>query len=826
MPIKPRSLATVLSKLDREVDLSWLQDRTDVQVVLARRLGCPVESISSQSDAGLQVAPERQLRWTDLRYARPLDLGQEALPPAIPEAVLDPLSWGRVWWRAPSGSGRSLVGRWLSARGLARHVKVMHLAEASDELRNDVPTFLEVESVQQDDALPERDRLCVAAPFPAPNADWRSVETSPVRAQLEDAVRWAAARLPKDSDFDPDSAIAWLSGRPLQEGELDGLGTVLGLCGALDELGMRETKNARVLDLCPRFVRRRLDETYGAGSSDVSWLRRNALDVLVGMARRTLTDDDEPFSTPRTMDEWMALIPEQFKSGLEVEWLRLSLSQIDTSIRPVDIERAARRMSPGAFRIVRALATARLLVAEGDRGELVPSPRWLAAAVSNAGRRSLLSASPFEWGEGLLRPHAAAAIAQDLLARFESSDTTALSDVLELEAGDNASHAASLETAFRAAGLALLSGADIDTELLLGVWEEQSELMIRPPDAPPMPRIEHAGSNAPLLSRGAWHLAALSISERLQGDARPAGSPLSPWSADQAMPGLSSVLDSVLVAARSARAAGASWGLDAYALVERLRSTLGSVDPKAPHAMERPAILLDAVLNGACSWASITSLDPGDFDVLPWLWSEHGSRKIDVLATALWNAWNEAQRPELTTTLLHPDSPVARLLWPGLPPKWTPDAIEKSGPAAPRILHALIPAQWQALIGAEVLARDPDLRHAICAAIPESEVERWLGVVSDERVVHGLWQRFPELLERLSSEQARSGRTADALRLLVGAPKEHVGHALVAFADDPDLESHLDTNARRQLVMRLHLHVARRAAQWRTAYELLSRLER
>lgn len=186
--------------------------------------------------------------------------------------------------------------------------------------------------------------------------------------------------MPKDSWLDETTLFDWLTAGPAQTGEADGLGAVVGLCGALDELGPKESRGKTVLELARQSVRRRFDEGFGLQARDVAWQRKHAVDVLIAMARRALTDDVLPFGSARTLEEWTALVPEEHKSGVDVEWLRVSLPRIDSTIRPTDVERAARKLSPGAFRIVRSLSTAGLLRPTRDQ-RLEPGPRWLTRAV-------------------------------------------------------------------------------------------------------------------------------------------------------------------------------------------------------------------------------------------------------------------------------------------------------------------------------------------------------------------------------------------------------------------------------------------------------------
>src|ERR1700754_2950192 len=82
---QPRSLAALLSKLDRGIELEWLADREAVQHVLALTLGCSLGAL--RAELSTQVAREgssaRRIRLHDLPYARPFDLVEEPLPPGV-----------------------------------------------------------------------------------------------------------------------------------------------------------------------------------------------------------------------------------------------------------------------------------------------------------------------------------------------------------------------------------------------------------------------------------------------------------------------------------------------------------------------------------------------------------------------------------------------------------------------------------------------------------------------------------------------------------------------------------------------------------------------
>ena len=133
---KARSLAAVFSKLDREIDLEWLVDREAVKRVLAELLRCPLADVrpSVHWRSERSAAASRRVRLHVLTYARALELVDEPLCPGFPNEVLEPAKWRSLWWHAPSGSGRSLAGQWLAARGVATFVTARDWEEARDRL--------------------------------------------------------------------------------------------------------------------------------------------------------------------------------------------------------------------------------------------------------------------------------------------------------------------------------------------------------------------------------------------------------------------------------------------------------------------------------------------------------------------------------------------------------------------------------------------------------------------------------------------------------------------------------------------------------------------
>src|SRR4051794_28774681 len=139
-----RSLASIFSKLDRNQEADWLTERVGVQRVLSKVLGVPLDDLRAPGvhAGGAARGDLRRLRLTSLRYARALDLLDEPLCPALPPGVLQPGASGSTFWRAPSGSGRSLVGRFLQARGLAHVIEAASFEEARSLLPERGPVFI------------------------------------------------------------------------------------------------------------------------------------------------------------------------------------------------------------------------------------------------------------------------------------------------------------------------------------------------------------------------------------------------------------------------------------------------------------------------------------------------------------------------------------------------------------------------------------------------------------------------------------------------------------------------------------------------------------
>lgn len=837
-----RSLASIFSKLDRNQEADWLAERVGVQRVLSKVLGVPLDDVRPPGvpASGSARAEVRRLRLTSLRYARALDLVEEPLCPGLPPAALKPGAYDRTFWMAPSGSGRSLVGRFLQARGLAHVIEAATFGEALSQLPERGPVFIELYG-QQVGPLPDAPRaeLCVAGNFEPRNASWQVHASPAVETYLNELVDWVAARLPSDGRFDASLTRAWLNGEMRNSGVLDGLGAALGLCGLADEHGVQTLRGKSPQKLAERYCRDRLIATLEPEAAHAAWLKRNGYDVLVGLGHRLLADSDAAWDEPRSLESWLSLVPLEHQRDADLDWMRLSLSRVDSSIRPSDIEKAARKIPPGAFRIVRALQRAELLreIASQPKPDsretlLIFGPRWFANALRADATRALVSGSTNDFGEALLRGHAAPSVARELVERLSERGSAFIDGVLELEGGDSAGHVAAVEMTFRAAGVALLSGAELSSDSLEALWDEVLEARLEFPEQLPCPRIEYPDPERDaLLSRGLWYLAALAISAELGQRAGRRHPLLRPWKAREPHPELRAVCAIIardLPTSESER----PWVLRAFSLISRLRSEIGALGAlDSPEVLERPSVILDEVMHGVLSWATVSGITDSvlGLPALQFLASERGVPFASV-ASAIWEAWDDAQRPALGASFLATDAAHASWFWPHIPADLL-EALLCDVRARDIPYETFGDAQWRAFIAAlnTAPARAEDAR--AFALAPEFVLTEALelGIESDA-LFKSLWQRDPdragtELVRALEGDDDEEGNVLTRLTGLLTATPAAQFPRLSELFSHPGLVN-LE-RAKLGAVRRfLHDHVRLRRPGYVEAYARLSAIER
>jgi hypothetical protein len=848
-PTQLRSLGALLSKLDRGAEVEWLADRAHVQHIAAQVLGCPLSSI--QAGLGARLADSdrqrRRFRFDEVRFARPLELVEEALPPGFPSAVQHPGAWQRLWWHAPAGSGRSLLGQWLSARGLAR-VELVHDAEQASKLLNEqqdgatLPLFVEL--LGDGHALgatppPEHGLYCVASSEAPQHQAWQQVRSPNIDSYLQAIVAWLAPRLPKDGNFDPVGALEWLHQR-VDRSLLDSFGAALGLLGLVDEFGVDNLAQKSLEQVARAFVSEKLKLALSRGSSEAQWLGERGFEVLLGMAEHAL-GAGENFRAARSESDWLQRVPEEFRQGVDQEWARMALSKAVSRSAAKELETALQKLQPGAFRVVRALRSAGLLRANGEG--LSFAPHWLAGVLEAQAFESLLESPAFHWGEALLAGRHTAHIVTALERRFADEDFGVLEELLELDAAQNPAYAAAIEASFRALGLAMAEGSAVPSELLTALYEEQRELLVQlSPRELPQPRISYQGA-ATLLQQGAFYLAALAISADLPERGVPKHPVLHPWAeraVDARFDLLLTCISSWLRTLNGER--DYRYRRMAVSLVDRLSLHLnekgGTKGIQAafadalgePHELEWPSLLLRELKAGALSpiWLERLARSP---DVLLNAHALCGTRPEpwQSLVVQLWELWQGQGMPNgaLRSLCVHGEH-----CWPALPMTCLLEALTRSADLGLVIPFAQLSAEhWKHLQGtlsaqAPSAFANPQLwRHA-----PPQVAWHWATSAAAQphlaMALSTLWQRDPKrAVAEYDIALQRDAAGTTATLLIATTPPVHCATLtpwLKAVTSKPGAAIVVVDAARRLL----HQQVTQRSAGFREAYALLDELER
>jgi hypothetical protein len=645
---------------------------------------------------------------------------------------------------------------------------------------------------------------------------------------LDELLRWCRARLSARSGLDPERLARFLRSGPLDAGAVQSVGDVLGLAGLADELGTEALETKPLVRLAHDFVRRRGAERLDPDGPSTPWARRSGFDALVSILRRFAIEDDEGPFLPRTGEEWSLVLPPELKQGPDLEWLRTALPGADPELLRSDVERAVTKLPPGAFRLLRTFEALGLLERSAD-GLLALRPHWLVRAAGAEALAELVDGPPAGFGEALLSPKAAPAAFTRLLARARGR-TLAPDDFVLPEADDSPAHTAAIEGAFRAVGLAALTGAEVAPELAETLWDDEQRLLFEPPGELPAPRIEHASEgthgepSAWMLGRGAFYLAALALGEGLEAGQGRTHPLLRPWQATMAPPKLDALLD-VVHGALEHPDAPVAFAASGAALVSRLRSVLGPLGENgAPHALERASIVADEAALGVLTWPSVVALGA---DRVARAGTRHliETRKLErAFAEAVWQAHRDAGAPEDgTEAFFSPE--LAPLVLPEAP-------LEALAPflalfVARDELFLLVRDRFEELL--EVAPSDAPL--ALFSRVSEAVLDAALALAVRARRADALallWERFPGALGRraaLALAATNDVSKATLAPLLESAPPEATEPLVRALVD---VDALMKTPAETLSAVRalLHRRLAARAPGWREAYALFSEIER
>lgn len=849
-----RSLATLFSKLDREQDLDWLADRVEVQRVLAELLRRPVADVQQALPQRRPTASGRLVRLDDLRYGRELDLAQERLCPGIPERLLEPTSWGCLSWVAPSGAGRSLAGAWLEARGRAKHVVLAGPLGEADEFPPTGPLLVEIPDV---DGAPSpaqwtdwaarlgapRRPVCLAMPYPATAPGWDVLHSPSPEDFLPELVAWVAERLPGDGHFEAERALAWMRRVALPSEAVVTLGDALGLLGMLDEVRPRTLHGRSLDEVAESFVRQRLVES-SEETTVSSWLSRNAFAALLGTIAQLITESDRPWNQPRTFDEWLGLVPEEYREGIDVEWMRAALSrEAPSRLRSGDLALAARKLPPGGYQLLRALEHARILTRSGEHLRL--RPHWLGTTLEARAAHELLSRSPSGWAEALLRRAHAPRVVRALFDRVQRADFAPIYAAVEFSDPESPASVAAIEASAAVLGIAAECGTHVPSDLVADVFAEQEHLALPLPESFPERRVGHDTTGGePLLDPFAWRLGTFALAAQL-GTSKALLDPFRHDRSerartllrDQVYPGFLQLLQESAGRARATghpssvrrahvevrlgiAAARYPWPLAVYSIVDALRASLGPLS-ETPTALELPSAAADALQLESGTHDQLLRLDE-----LPWALPALVERvrvrglEPSTFVRRLWQALDPARElPAFLDGARSEDVLVAEL-WRSVPTEWLKRRV-----ALGRSVNwqNLLPHHFAALLNTGAALPSEVARFAPLDALLESIERRGLSLFAPAARTQ-LWQRSPQRMLQLF-DRALDNRELDAMEdLLRCLPAELATRAL------PSLERRIDLTT--LPLERLHLVrrwlaglVAERVPDWQHAYALLHRVE-
>jgi hypothetical protein len=798
--MQERSLAALFTKLDRGQELEWLADRPGAQLAIAKALRAPVEEIRAQLVRTQDALPKHLIRLSSLPAARGLSLLDEPLYPGIPREVTDPAGYDRVLWFAPSGAGRTLTGQWLEARGLSHFIACRTWSEAIVRLPARGAAFVELthERIAPPPPTSPNLRLCVAGAFrERGEGAWHFIDGPAPATYLSELVQWVERRLPSDGRFDARAVERWLLGEPLESGVLDSPGAALGLCGLADELGPRVLE-LPLRELVRRFVTKRFSSTLDPESAHAQFFKRHGYGALLALVRRLLSEQASPWDAPRSRSAWLELVPEELQREADLEWLKLSLAGETSGLRVQDLERAARKLPPGAFRVVRSFEQAELLQSDG-KDELRLGPHFVARTLVVEAIDELIAGSPLEWGGALLSGSAGRELEARVLERARATSGASLEPLLESSHPEHAGYAAALELGLVAAGLALLDGRELSTELKEALFDDALELMIELPGELPAPRILRGGAREQRRQHALWLLCALAVSEELP--ARGARhSLLRPWNARQVEPRMPEVLDRILEVLPEL---GERRALAVFALVARLRAELGAlVQLDQPHALERPSVVIDEVLHGVLTWASAAGLGERSLSVQATR-AAAAAAGLDFgdVARAIWQAWDAAERPAAGADFLLPEADTEALFWSHIPRELLGPML--SDQRDKRLPFARLGAEQWAAIDEAVLQGELALTPELVRHAPVKLLDNWLlqvGLDAFERAGReSLFERIPEGLLRVIELHFEGPAPSEAelvARLLDAAPQsamarivELAGEHAVHRLPEPSLSS-------------------------------------
>ncbi|RKG55344.1 hypothetical protein D7X30_26245 [Corallococcus sp. AB011P] len=858
------TLAIYLGRLDKTGGVEWLDSRPAARRALADVLELAPEDLEEHLKSGAhEPARITEVRLTLWDLDAPFDLRREPLPPGIPAEAMDPRTWPR-WWQAPSGSGRSLVGRWLEARGLATVITAETWAEAEQRLPARGAVFVELTHSAQTAPPPVEPpanlAICIASdespprppldpemefPFhtPPPISGWSLAEPEPLQSWLGSLVYWAAGRLPGESAFNPEECLHWLQATPLKLGLIDGFGAALGFIGLFAEFGGRRSARVkRPLDqatdlagLARLFLRMRLRRIE---LLDAEVQRDDLWKGLLRLARGLLMRSARDWRAPRTLDEWYSLADAR-PDAMDLHWVESLRTRGSLGPKAAEeLKRAASELPPNVFRTVQVLKELKMLRAEASQ-HFTLRPRWFLAALVETTGNHLLDEGPSAWGTALLHQHGAAIVLEHLVARCHRGDYTPIQALLAAPEPRRPEWVAALEGALRALGITLIEGGEVPESLRLEVLHQQLPLLVERWDDHPVPRVgyEPAWSTRwPLLARGTWYLAAFALAETLAPQLPASASRVAPWRGDMSPECLQNLLREITHVGLDPDGLAKHRQLGALELGGRLLHGLGPIRTTTEPIswLQLPEWLLQQFQAGRLAWEHLR--DELHVQQVLRLMPEYVERRgasWDAMARVIWKVWLDALGPESKEMpqLFWPEQPWTPALWGALPI----EAITPLITLFPGVLtnrrtafNYFQPEHWRVLFRSRAqtgnlmdhLFRTASFWRRVPSDILREALTNGVFTAYDHEPRNQLWLRIPAEVPQDISLLIDEGRWREAIDLAWSPPEAQsaeVIHRVAAGLSRQDVPRAL-------LVAWAYESVARRAPGWEQAWEVLERL--
>jgi hypothetical protein len=826
-----RSLATMLSRFDRGIELDWLADRPAIQQVLSELLGCTVADLRGpllRVPEGLSAA--QRLKFEALPLSRAFDFLEEELPPGIPNVLAMPTTWTRLLWTVRPGDGASLTGQWLDCRGRAE-VKRLRKGERFVDLPClGPPLYVELTGGPIGDPTqwkPDRPTCLVidAHKFNAGSwseSGWLILSSPPVASVLDSIVFWVAQRMSSQTKFNIEAITRWFRDYLVNEGLAETLGDVLGWCGYVAEFGLEPSRRRTSKQILSEMFKRFLEPlAKGRETSPSTWTRK-VPELLVSMAERSLLLPNTDLMAPRSLEAWIDLMPEEERVGPDLDWMKSHLTSASKVIRPRDLDKAAAQFPPGAHRWLGLLRDAGLLRPISDQ-DYVLRPHCLARLCLHVANNALIQGSSAVWGAALFGEQPRASVWSQLRRQADSNPESLVDSVLEELDEESAGSVLALEAAVIVIGMSILCGREVPSNIRGQLLDESCALSLQEESVPSL-RIG-IGSTDGVDSNTLWWLSLIALSENTTGSRAGRESCIDPWNQNAPPAALGRLLDKLFEQLQRQPLPRPSWVLGAFQTLERLRQAIGVVVGKggAPHPILAPGIVLDEVQHGVLEWESLCPIVENEllYEVFRAM-AERANVAVSLWAGSFWRTFGESRFAPAAMVFVRKH---IGQLGPHVPESMGVAWLNGTEPVpCDDVLGVLPPSVVSSWLNKRDIG-DVPLPVLVVRSVPEDLLDEMLADLDarDESLLPIFWARVPiRVVTRI--QRFRVIEPAKAARWVDGAPVAQSAALFKAAALDDWLK------ASQPLLLALRRFCVRcikeRSDDWQLAYSWLVRIER